>query len=78
MLTEVGKVFLKPYMKKELAVLYGMEPRAFCAFIKHYEEIIGKKKGRYYNVHQVEQLIKCIGLPRSYEFETKKKLTDFV
>jgi len=33
MLKEIGQVILKPYMKKELAALYDMNPRAFCAFI---------------------------------------------
>jgi hypothetical protein len=78
MLLEVGKIDIRPYMKKELAVIYNMETRAFYAFIKHYEEEIGKKKGKYYNVHQVEKLINCIGLPRSYQFEKQKKLMDFI
>lgn len=78
MLLEVGKIEIKPYMKKELAVIYNMETRAFYAFLKHYENEIGKKKGKYYTVHQVERLIKVLGLPRSMEFEKQKKLMDFI
>ncbi|HRE97736.1 MAG TPA: hypothetical protein PK637_13285 [Flavobacteriales bacterium] len=78
MLKEIGQVILKPYMKKELAALYDMNPRAFCAFIKPFEGEIGKKKCRYYTIHQVETLIKCVGLPRRLQVENKKNLLEYV
>lgn len=78
MITEETKFTLKPYMKKELAKLYNMSPRAFNSFIKDFEDEIGVKKGRYYTIKQVEVLIKCVGMPRTVHMEKKSQDIEFL
>lgn len=56
---------IKPYMKKELADLYELSPRAFFTLFKPHEEAVGKKVGRYYSVLQVEIIFKRLGVPSS-------------
>lgn len=54
---------IRPYSKKELAILYEMPPRSFFTLFKPHEDFIGKKTGRYYSVLQVEIIFKRLGLP---------------
>ncbi len=77
MIVENTKFILRPYMKKELAELYNMTPKSFNTFIKDFEDEIGTKRGRYYTIHQVEILIKCVGMPRTVEVEKKSREIDF-
>ncbi|MCC7303484.1 MAG: hypothetical protein IT233_12665 [Bacteroidia bacterium] len=78
MITEETKFTLKPYMKKELAKMYNMSPRAFNSFIRDFEDEIGKKKGRYYTVKQVERLIKCVGMPRTVKVDKRSEEIEFL
>ena len=57
------KLGIRPYSKKELAILYEMTPRSFFTLFKPHEEVVGTKLGRYYSVLQVETIFKRIGLP---------------
>lgn len=77
MITETAHFDLRPYMKKELAQIYNMSPKAFNSFIKTFEKEIGTKKGRYYTVKQVETLIKCVGLPRKLTITKEKTDNEF-
>jgi hypothetical protein len=58
-----AKLEIKPYTKKELAAIYGMSPRSFANWMKPFNEVVGAKQGRYYNVHQVRMIIDKLGLP---------------
>lgn len=79
MITEKVKFVVKPYTKKELASLYDMPSiRAFDSFIKPFLNVIGKKKGWYYTVLQVEALIKCVGFPKTLQAEKQKDIKEFV
>ena len=51
------------YTKKELANLYELSPRAFHTMFKKYEEIVGKKEGRYYSKLQVVIIFEKLGKP---------------
>jgi hypothetical protein len=57
------KAGIRPYMKKDLANLYQLSPRAFYTMLKPHEHLIGKKVGRYYSVLQVEIIFAKLGLP---------------
>lgn len=54
---------IKPYTKKELAIIYGISPRCFYTWLKKIEPQVGPKNGKYYTLNQVRLIIKLIGLP---------------
>lgn len=54
---------IRPYSKSQLAALYEVSNRTFYTLIKPFEELIGKKVGKYYTVRQVELIFECLGLP---------------
>ncbi len=58
-----NKVDIKPYSKKELADLYEVSPRCFTTMLNPFNESIGKKSGRYFNVKQVETIFLSLGFP---------------
>ena len=69
------KIGIKPYTKKDLAVLYELSTRAFYTMFKPHEDAVGKKLGRYYSVKQVEDIFNKLGLPPCLlkdEFEKPK------
>jgi hypothetical protein len=51
------------YMKKELAELYELTPRAFHTMFKPHEQFVGKKEGRYYSKLQVQIIFQRLGKP---------------
>ena len=61
-----GEAPIKPYSKKELCVLYGVDPKTLNRWLANYEEGIGKKIGRYYNVVQVKIIFDKLGHPGGY------------
>lgn len=54
---------VKPYSKKELANFYEVSPRCFTTMLNPFNEKIGKKTGRYFNVKQVEIIFASLGFP---------------
>jgi len=54
---------IKPYSKKEMAFLYGVSPRCFDTMVHPFKELIGKKRGWYYNVNQVKIIFEKLGYP---------------
>lgn len=58
---------LKAYTISELASFYGISPKVFVRWLKPHEEKIGKREGRYYNVMQVQYILKIFGTPRSID-----------
>ena len=61
---ENGKTIeIKPYTKKELAAIYGISPRCFYTWLDDIEPKVGAKRGKYYTLNQVRQIIHEIGMP---------------
>lgn len=77
MITENTHFMLRPYMKKELAQLYNMSPKSFNGIIRDFEDEIGKKKGRYYTIKQVETIVKCVGFPRTLHLTKQSHEIEF-
>lgn len=60
-----------PASASDLAKLYKVDTRTFIRWLKKFDNIIGEKIGRYYNVKQVECIIECLGTP--YEVWEKER-----
>jgi hypothetical protein len=60
---EKREIEIKPYNIKELAAIYEMNPRTFSVWLNKLKHHIGEKKGRYFDVNQVETIIKLLGIP---------------
>lgn len=60
---EKNEFDIKPYNIKELANIYGMNPRTFSTWIKPIKIKLGEKKGRYFDVKQVEMILDHLGIP---------------
>ena len=58
-----GKVKLLPYSVVELSTIYDVCDRTFKKWIKPFEQEIGTKQGRYYNISQVRIILEKLGLP---------------
>jgi len=58
---------LKAYTISELAGFYGISPKVFVRWLKPHENKIGKREGRYYNVVQVQCILRIFGTPGSIE-----------
>ena len=54
---------IKPYMKKEIAALYGIEIRSFYNWMRSRNHLVGKKIGKYLTCHQVRIIIRELGPP---------------
>lgn len=63
------KAIIKPYNKKELMCLYGVSLFVLNKWLEPLKEEIGETKGIYYNVNQVEIIIKRLGFPKEFEAE---------
>lgn len=60
---EKNEIEIKPYNIKELAQIYDMNPRTFSLWINKMKHQLGEKKGRYFDVNQVEKIINHLGIP---------------
>lgn len=54
---------IKPYSTKELAGIYGVCDKTLKKWLLPFNEAIGKKQGRYYNVAQVKTVFDKLGVP---------------
>ncbi len=54
---------IKPYSGKELSDIYGISVKTFLKWLKPFTKEVGDKKGRFYNVLQVEIIFARLGLP---------------
>jgi hypothetical protein len=54
---------VRPYKWKELCDLYGVCPRTLKRWLHPFREELGKLKGGYYLIPQIEIIINKIGLP---------------
>lgn len=62
---------LKPHNLKELAALYGVDPRTMRTWLKPHEAAIGEKMGNYYSVLQVKTILLKLGVPSTVEINDK-------
>lgn len=62
---------LKAYTISELAGFYGISPRVFVRWLKPHESKIGKREGRYYNVTQVQCILKIFGTPGCIDYDSQ-------
>lgn len=73
----IVKKDLRPYTKKELAVLYNRSVTCFNKMIAPYTEDIGEKKGWYYTVSQVDVIFKKLQPPDCFlkdEYQPPEKV----
>lgn len=61
--TNDTQIKLKAYSITELARIYEVDPRTLKKWIKPFEEQIGEKQGRYYQIPQVKVIFKKLDLP---------------
>jgi transposase-like protein len=54
---------IKAYSTKELAGIYGVCDKTFKKWIKPFQQEIGQRQGRYYNVAQVTIIFSKLGVP---------------
>jgi hypothetical protein len=56
-------VTIKPYSKKELAVLYDVSVYIITVWLKEIASELGTVLGRRYNINQVELIFVRLGIP---------------
>ncbi len=61
--TNNTQIKLKAYSIAELARIYEVDPRTLKKWIKPFEEQIGTKQGRYFQIPQVKIIFKKLDLP---------------
>jgi hypothetical protein len=57
---------IKPYTKKQLALLYEVSIRCFTTMLIPFTKEIGDKEGWYYSVKQVTIIFEKLGYPNSF------------
>lgn len=65
-----GKVKLLPYSIAELASIYNVCVRTFKKWLKPFEQQVGKKEGRFFNISQVRIILDKLGLPAEIELDS--------
>ena len=63
MKTESTQIKLKPYSMTELARIYGVDPRTLKKWLVPFENEIGIKQGRFYQIPQVKLIFDKLSLP---------------
>ncbi|MCA0429038.1 MAG: DUF4248 domain-containing protein [Bacteroidetes bacterium] len=66
--SENKSIEIKPYMLNELARFYQISDPTLRAWIKGFEEKLGKRVGRYYSAKQVEIIFEELGLPKTISY----------
>lgn len=59
---------IKPYMMKDFYRIYGITDKTFKKWIEPFENELGEKKGRYYNIHQVKMIFDKLGMPETRDY----------
>jgi transposase len=54
---------IKAYSTKELANIYGVCEKTFKRWLAPFQQELGKRQGRYYNVAQVKVIFCKLGVP---------------
>lgn len=63
MKTESTQIKLKPYSMTELARIYGVDPRTLKKWLVPFENEIGVKQGRFFQIPQVKLIFDKLSLP---------------
>lgn len=58
---------MRAYTAMELSRIYKVCKKTFMRWLKPFEEQIGERQGRYYNINQVKTIIEKLGMPGAYE-----------
>ncbi len=58
---------MRAYTAMELSRIYKVCKKTFMRWLKPFEEQIGERQGRYYNINQVKTIIEKLGMPGGYE-----------
>jgi len=64
--TSLPKFPIRVYTALELSEKYNVCKKTFIRWIKPFEEIIGERQGRYYNINQVRVIIEKLGTPEGF------------
>lgn len=54
---------IRPYTHKELAALYGVSWITLQRWLEPFKEVVGPKKGHFYNARQAEIIFMKLGYP---------------
>lgn len=60
---------LKAYTLKELSELYGVSEKTFRKWLSPFKEAIGEKRGYFYTIGQVKQILEFLGVPGNIMIE---------
>ncbi len=71
MSTTILKIVVKPYTNKDLGKLYNMTSRTLRRNIVGIKEMLGERRGHFWNIKQVEMIMAHIGRP--YEIVEEQK-----
>jgi hypothetical protein len=58
---------LKPMNTTQLSELYGVARKTFRGWLVPFKEKIGKRKGFYYSIKQMEIIIQQLGFPEKID-----------
>jgi len=58
---------MRAYTAMEMSRIYKVCKKTFMRWLKPFEEQIGERQGRYYNINQVKTIIEKLGMPGGYE-----------
>ena len=62
-----SKFPLKPYSVTELSAIYQIHRTTMLRWLEPFENEIGEKHGRFYNVKQVQTIFEKLGVPSSFD-----------
>lgn len=57
------KILLKPYSISELARIYSVDPRTFKKWLVPFQNEIGMKHGRFFQIPQVKLIFDKLSIP---------------
>lgn len=58
---------MRAYTAMEMSRIYKVCKKTFMRWLKPFEQQIGERQGRYYNINQVKTIIEKLGMPGGYE-----------
>lgn len=53
----------RPYTQKQLAIYYGVSVKVLKNWLKNFTELLGARKGHFYNLEQVKIIFDKLGVP---------------
>ncbi len=61
---------VRAYTTKQLYTLYGVNDKTFRKWLEPFWELLGEKRGIYFNLRQVELIFDKLGVPgKIYQYE---------